>query len=300
VDIETSETPDVSQNNLRVMTFNLLTSTKKRRSHPWRLRKRNIARIFNEMQPDVVGTQEANHAQLLELAALLPDYEFLGEGNLGRRMSHSEKNWYCAIFYRRERVRPVDNSGELESHWLSPTPEVPASQYRLGTRPRVVAWNTFELVGSGRNFVFGTTHLEAVNSWHRKRSARQIREFVSRKVEELGPETPVFLTGDFNAPCHSPEIRAMVREEEGLEPMFDAWKEGCDGNCEEGDTFRGLGLRDRVGHKLMGARRIDYVFFRPRLTVRSVSRIDYRGMEHRERALPSDHYPVLAEIALTD
>ena len=39
--------------NLRVMTFNLLTSTKKRRSHPWRLRKRNIARIFNELKPDV-------------------------------------------------------------------------------------------------------------------------------------------------------------------------------------------------------------------------------------------------------
>ena len=32
--------------NLRVMTFNLLTSTKKRRTHPWRLRKRNIARII--------------------------------------------------------------------------------------------------------------------------------------------------------------------------------------------------------------------------------------------------------------
>jgi endonuclease/exonuclease/phosphatase family metal-dependent hydrolase len=235
---------------------------------------------------------------LLELAALLPDYEFMGEGNLGSRWAGSEKNWYCAIFYRRDRLRPVDGSGELETHWLSPTPEVPASQYPLGTRPRVVTWNTFELLGTGRPFVFGTTHLEAINSWHRIRSARQIRRFVSRKVAELGSDIPVFLTGDFNAPCHSPEIRAMVTDEPGLEPMYDAWKEGCDGNCEEGDTFRGLGLRDRVGHKLLGPRRIDYVFFRPRLTVTSVSRIDFRSMEHRERALPSDHYPVVAEIAL--
>ena len=77
----------------------------------------------------------------------------------------------------------------------------------------------------------------------------------------------------------------------------DGWTT-CDGDCDEGATFRGLGLRDKVGHRLMGPRRIDYVFFRPRLTVRSVSRIDFSDMEHRENALPSDHYPVLAEFAL--
>ncbi len=54
--------------NLRVMTFNLLTSTKQKRRHPWRLRRRNIARIFREWQPDVVGTQEANFRQLKELS----------------------------------------------------------------------------------------------------------------------------------------------------------------------------------------------------------------------------------------
>jgi endonuclease/exonuclease/phosphatase family metal-dependent hydrolase len=280
------------------MTFNLLTSTKKRRSHPWRLRKRNIARIFSELRPDVVGTQEANYRQLRELAELLPDYEFIGEGNLGRSMAHSESNWYCATFYRRDRVRPVDHPGTGDTHWLSPTPEVPASQYKLGTRPRLVNWNTFEMIGSGRRFVFGTTHLEAINSWHRRKSARQMREYISGKVAQLGEDIPVFLTGDFNACAKSPEIKAMGEDWDNLEPMYDAWAEGCDGNCDEGATFRGLGLRDRMGHRLLGPRRIDYVFFRPRLTVRSVSRIDFADMEHREIALPSDHYPVLAEFAL--
>ncbi len=288
----------MSENNLRVMTYNLLTSTKKRRSHPWRLRKRNIAKIFEALRPDVVGTQEANYQQLLELAELLPDYEFIGEGNLGPLMAHSESNWYCATFYRRDRVRPVDNAADGDTHWLSPTPEVPASQYALGTRPRLVTWNTFELVGSGRKFVFGTTHLEAINSWHRKRSARQIREYISGRVAALGQNIPVFLTGDFNASCDSAEIKAMGEIGDDLEPMFDAWAEGCNGNCDDGATFRGLGLRDRVSHRFLKPRRIDYVFFRPRLTVNSVSRIDYSALEHRESALPSDHYPVLAEFAL--
>lgn len=288
----------MSENSLRVMTFNLLTATKKRRSHPWRLRKRNIARIFDRLQPDVVGTQEANYKQLLELSALLPDYDFIGEGNLGPQMAHSEHNWYCATFYRKGRVRPIDGPEGSDALWLSPTPQIPASQYNLGTRPRLVTWYTFECVGSGRPFVFGTTHLEAINSWHRKRSALQLREYVSRRVESLGSDLPVFLTGDFNAVAESPEIRLMSRDAHDLEPLYDAWREGCTAGCDEGATFRGLGLRDRVGHKLMGPRRIDYVFFRPHLTVRSISRIDYADLEHRESALPSDHYPVLAEFAL--
>jgi endonuclease/exonuclease/phosphatase family metal-dependent hydrolase len=286
--------------NLRVMTFNLLTSTKKRRSHPWRLRKRNIAKIFESLRPDVVGTQEANYQQLRELAELLPDYDFVGEGNLGPMQVHNQSSWYCATFFRKDRVRPVDGSDDRDTEWLSPTPAVPASQYSLGTRPRLVTWNTFELIGSGRQFVFGTTHLEAVNSGHRKKSAVQLREYISRKVAEMGSDTPVFLTGDFNAVSTSPEIRAMGTDcGRGLAPMFDAWAESgaADGQAC-GGTFRGLGLRDRVSHKLLGPRRIDYVFFRPQMAIQSVSRISYDSLEHRERALPSDHYPVLAEFSL--
>lgn len=288
----------MASNDLRVMTFNLLTATKKRRRHPWRLRKRNIARIFNEVLPDVVGTQEANFHQLRELAELLPDYDFVGEGNLGSGMAHSERSWYCAIFYRRDRVRPVDPDDGADVMWLSPTPEVPASQFHLGTRPRLVTWNTFEMAGSGRQFVFGSTHLEAVNSWHRKRSTHLLRQYVSRKVEQMGPDTPVFLTGDFNAVSESPEIQAMISNGNGLEPMYDAWSAANGPDTAAGATFRGLGLRDRMGHILMGPRRIDYVFYRPELEIRQVDRIDFQGLDHRESALPSDHYPVLADFRL--
>jgi endonuclease/exonuclease/phosphatase family metal-dependent hydrolase len=288
----------LSSLNIRVMTFNLLTSTKQKRRHPWRLRKRNIARIFDQWQPDVVGTQEANFQQLKELADLLPDYDFLGEGNLGSSMEHSDKNWYCATFYRRDRVRPMDSSGISEALWLSPTPDVPASQFHLGTRPRLVTWNNFELIGSAQPFVFGTTHLEAVNGWHRQKSAAQLRRHVSQKVEELGEDIPVFLTGDFNAVAQSPEIKALVDQERDHEPLFDAWAEAHGNESPEGATFRGLGLRDRLGHALLGPRRIDYVFFRPRMEIRTVQRVDFGGMDHRQSSLPSDHYPVCADFQL--
>jgi len=220
--------------NLRVMTFNLLTSTKQKRRHPWRLRRRNIARIFEQWQPDVVGTQEANFRQLKELSDLLPNYDFLGEGNLGSSMAHSDSNWYCATFYRRDRIRPMDPSGGSEALWLSPTPEVPASQFHLGTRPRLVTWNNFEIIGTAQPFVFGTTHLEAVNSWHRHRSVAQIRQHVSQKMEELGDNIPLFLTGDFNAVSKSSEIKALSDQERPNEPLFDAWAEAHGGDTPEG------------------------------------------------------------------
>lgn len=288
----------MAENNLRVMTFNLLTSTKKKRSHPWRLRKRNIARIIATLKPDVVGTQEANFKQLQDLAELLPEYTFIGEGNLGRQAAHEDGSWYCATFFRRDRVRPIDSGRGSDTYWLSPTPEVPASQFNLGTRPRLVTWNTFELTNSGHRFVFGTTHLEAVNSGHRKRSAELLRKYVSRKVEELGSDVPVFLTGDFNAVSDSPEIKAFGSSESAHEPLFDAWVAAGNDESADSGTFRGLGLRDRVGLKILGPRRIDYVFFRPMAIVRSVQRIDFEGLDHREAATPSDHYPVLAEFAL--
>lgn len=287
----------MTDTSLRVMTFNLLTANKKKRSHPWRLRRRNVARLVEQLRPDVLGTQEANRRQLLELAEMLPEYTFVGEGNLGSKRADCDTNWYCATFYRRDRVRPVAGEPQSEAIWLSPTPDVPASQYNLGTRPRLVTWSTFEFINSGRLFVFGTTHLEAVNPWHRHRSALQLQEHVARKVEIYGPDVPVFLTGDFNAVAGSPEIRAMRECGAGREPLFDAWSE-AGGSEAEGATFRGLGLRDRMGHLLLGPRRIDYVFYRPRLTVRSVDRIDFGGLDHREMAVPSDHFPVLAEFDL--
>ncbi len=61
-------------------------------------------------------------------------------------------------------MRLLDPDNGADALWLSPTPEIPASQFYLGTRPRLVNWHTFALAGCDQQFVFGTTHLEAVNA----------------------------------------------------------------------------------------------------------------------------------------
>jgi len=279
------------------MTFNLLTSTQLRRSHPWRLRKRSVARIFREYAPDVVGTQEANLAQLLELAELLPEYDFVGEGNLSRTdLSDSVHNWYCAIFYRRDRVRPAED--ESDTWWLSPTPGVPASRFAPGTRPRVATWQTFELLGGGQPFVMGTTHLEAFSGLSRRRSALALRDYVTARVRQLGDDTPLFLTGDFNALDNSPELRTLADGGRRDTALHDAWRSGGTLAPEEAATFRGLGSLRGVKRALLGARRIDYVLYRPRLEVGRVERIDFDRFFGHEKARPSDHFPVVADFLL--
>jgi endonuclease/exonuclease/phosphatase family metal-dependent hydrolase len=279
------------------MTFNLLTSTKKQRSHPWRLRRRSIARIFQRYQPDVVGTQEANLAQLRELAELLPDYDFLGESNLaGTVSSESVRNWYCAIFYRRDRVRPAED--DLETIWLSPTPEVPASQFHLGTRPRILTWNTFEHIPSRQVFLFGTTHLEAINGLHRQKSTVLIRDRICEKVRQYGNDMPLFLTGDFNAREESREIRNLCYQNGDACHLYDAWLEAGTPDPVASETFAGLGVKDRLGKRLLGPRRIDYVFYRPQLPILDVKRVDFGNLVSRDCARPSDHFPVVADFAL--
>jgi len=284
------------QNNLRVMTFNLLSAGKKQKRFPWTERRDGIVKVFETLQPDVVGTQEANLSQLHDLRDRLPGYEFTGEGNLGPLRSHSADSWYSAIFYRRETVRRLPSDDM--SFWLSPQPELPASRFALASRPRVAVWSLFEHRRTGRPFLFGTTHLEAFMAGHRRQGARLIQEFISRKLQEMGQEMPVFLTGDFNAVAAAREIRDFGLETQGRAALYDAWSQAGGLEGRDAATFRGLDLRDRLGNLLMGHRRIDYVFFRPQLEIHTVARIDFDQVLEGIGAPPSDHFPVMAEFKL--
>jgi endonuclease/exonuclease/phosphatase family metal-dependent hydrolase len=80
--------------------------------------------------------------------------------------------------------------------------------------------------------------------------------------------------------------------------LHDVWERAGESDPRAGATFRGMGLRDRIGNLLLGPRRIDYVFYRPQLTVERVRRIDFRDVVSHTGATPSDHYPVLADFRL--
>jgi endonuclease/exonuclease/phosphatase family metal-dependent hydrolase len=161
-----------------------------------------------------------------------------------------------------------------------------------------VTWHNFELIGTGREFVMGTTHLEAFNGLTRRRSAQLLRAYVTARVSQLGEDTPLFLTGDFNAVASSPEIRSLFGHHRPGVPLFDAWQEAGPQDADAGATFRGLGRWRGLKQAVLGPRRIDYVFYRPRLEIERVERIDFDRLVSSEPARPSDHFPVVAEFRL--
>jgi len=277
------------------MTYNLLSAEKKRR-FPWQDRCDSIVGLFDHLAPDVVGTQEANQRQIRDLQERLPDYGVYGEGNLGPDGAAHEGSWYSAIFYRKDTVRRLPGPGDR--FWLSPFPEQPASRFALASRPRVAVWSVFEHLGTGRPFLFGTTHLEAFMPGHRREGVRLLQQYVGRKLRELGEEMPVFLTGDFNAQADTVEIQRLQLESAHGPGLVDAWQAAGHADDRNAATFRGLDLRDRLGNWLLGHRRIDYVFFRPELEIHDIERVDYARYLDAGRVPPSDHDPVLASFRM--
>ena len=80
----------------------------------WDDRKQYVGDMINLEAFDVFGAQEVKHQQLLDMIAMLPDYDYVGVA----RDDGKEKGEYCPVFYRKKEFKLL-NSGTF---WLSQTP----------------------------------------------------------------------------------------------------------------------------------------------------------------------------------
>lgn len=168
---------------LRVMTYNLRYASEEG-EHPWSARRPVMKELLAAAEPDVMGTQEGLCQQLRDIRADLGGkYEWIGSG---RRGGSSDE--YMAIFYRADRLRPL----ECEEFWISATPTVPGSMVPGAGSPRMVTRALFLDLATGFRFNLLNTHLD-----NRSERARQLG--VDMLVDRLAglPETRV-ITGDFN------------------------------------------------------------------------------------------------------
>src|SRR5690606_22970939 len=67
---------------LRVMSFNLRFASNQQ-PNAWPDRRPVMKHVIEQAAPDVIGTQEGVYAQLRDLAADLPAYEWIGLGRAG-------------------------------------------------------------------------------------------------------------------------------------------------------------------------------------------------------------------------
>ncbi len=267
--------------SLRVMTFNVRGFYHDDGANAWPHREAlNIATI-RQHAPDLIGMQEVQGSNLRAFHRELTDYHYVAWPHY---YNHPPHEW-PAIFWRPERLRPVESGG----FWLSETPEVFSGSWGTDCI-RSAAWVKFRCRITGVTFVHMNTHLDHRSELARVEGARLIVERVRAITADVDA---CVLTGDFNAPVGSPAYRVFA----------DAWFADAHIAAQnDDDPARSFTYHGWEGEGFRGSddplRRIDWILTRdgdsaPMHAVRCEIIRDHAGDVY-----PSDHYPVMATIAL--
>jgi endonuclease/exonuclease/phosphatase family metal-dependent hydrolase len=262
--------------SLRLLSFNIRYDNPGDSPNDWPARRDRVAGLIRFHGTDAAGLQEVLVGQLRDLGARLPGYAWVGVG----RSDGREAGEFSPIFYRTARLELLESG----TFWLSDTPEVAGSTGWDAALPRIVTWARFRDRVNDRSFVHFNTHFDHRGERARAESARLLRA----RIDGLGGQAPVVLTGDLNAVPESMPLATLLRCEEPSGCLHDARAivesppYGPDG------TYFGFDVGPRAG------RRIDYIL---------VSHF-FRVLRHGHLAdseagfYPSDHLPVFAELML--
>jgi endonuclease/exonuclease/phosphatase family metal-dependent hydrolase len=261
---------------LRLMTFNVrYENGSDSGPRAWRKRIPGVVRMIREEAPDILGVQEAQHGQVADLWASLPDYEFLGVA----RDDGARAGEYTGLFYLRARLEAPSSAGAV--FWLSDTPHKAGSATWGNTIPRMVIWQRFTDRASQRGFSVYNTHWDHKHQGSRLRSAELMRHHITSRAH---PDEPVVVLGDFNAIESNPGLLLLKGTPEGGPPTLV-------------DTFHALHpaeTRRTTLHFWRGRRdgflKVDHIFASQPVRVISA------GIRDQDQPMVSDHFPVVAEI----
>jgi hypothetical protein len=92
---------------LTVMTYNLKFASASP-PHAWPTRRPLMREVILQVAPDVFGTQEGLYEQLKDMAADLPEYDWIGLGRNG-----GSRDEFMAVFFRKSRLEPL-----AFDHWI--------------------------------------------------------------------------------------------------------------------------------------------------------------------------------------
>jgi len=273
--------PGAPAMRVSAMTFNIRYGTAPDGDNKWASRQDQVFDLIRRQAADFVGVQEALPFQIEALDRALPDYRHVGRS----READPKQGEAVPILYRHDRW-DLAASGTF---WLSDTPEAPGSKTWGNNLPRVVTWGRFVEKETGRPVYVFNTHFDHQSQPARQESAvllaARIRDIAAAGPQDPSPP-PVLVLGDLNASESNPAVR-YLKSQAGATPVPLA------------DTFRLLYPRATdtgTSHEFTGKTagdKIDYVFVRGRPKVLKAAILH----DQRDGRYPSDHFPVIAEVA---
>lgn len=250
---------------MRIMSFNILCGG--RGAQEWEKRIPLVVRTIRNCDPDTFGVQEATPGWMKALCAAFPDYDYVGVG----RDDGKKKGEFSAVFYKKGKYKMLDKG----NFWLSETPEKPGKGWDAAC-VRVCSWAKLKDKATGKEFLHFNTHLDHVGQVAMQKGA----ELVTKKAREIAPDLTSFFTGDFNVTPDSAPCKAV--------------KDGGFADCRDiakitdmSETFHAFETPNKDSWSI-----IDYVFAKGNVKVKRFKVIK----KHIDGQVPSDHYPVYADI----
>ena len=250
---------------LRVMSFNVRTPVDTEPGRRWEDRREAMVTLLREQHPAVFGTQELVEKQADYLVEHLPGYRWFGEGRSG-----GNGDEHMGVFYDSAQLTLVESG----NFWLSDTPDVVGSITWGNLMPRMVSWGLFQRQADGKRFYLLNTHLPYRDEDEPRRVLGA--KLIIEKIAALPKDIPVVVTGDFNSEPGSSTYKAFT--------------------TALGDARRLAGKVDGprlTFHDFSGKPTVelDWILVRGFKVDRFSTLDDQPG-----GVLPSDHYPVQAEL----
>jgi endonuclease/exonuclease/phosphatase family metal-dependent hydrolase len=252
---------------IKVISYNVRYNNPNDGKDIWENRRSTIVNFIKNENPDFLGLQEVNHAQLLFLNSNLSNYSFVGVG----RDDGKTKGEYSPIFYNNNLFDLIKS----DTFWLSSTPDKISVGWDASME-RICTYAVFKSKTNKKNIWVFNTHFDHIGIEAREKSADLIISVINKLT---GPEDYVVLTGDFNLLDDSKPIM-------NLQSNFNDTNKNLEKTDKSYGTFNNFKLN------FVSKSRIDYVFEKNFKLINSRHII----VKTPEGRWASDHHPILAKL----
>lgn len=262
--------------HVSAMTYNIRLDVASDGADAWPHRRKALTSLVAYYAPDFVGMQEVLLHQKQQVEADLPAYSFVGVG----RDDGKDAGEFSLLGYRADRFAVLASG----TFWLSPTPDAPSKGWDAAL-PRIASWARLKDKAAGRSFLVVNTHFDHIGEVARVESAKLIRRWIGAHRE---PGDAVVLMGDFNSETGSTPYDAIVASDPGLIALRDTQDISRTPHFGPVGTFTGFKI-EKIAESP-----IDHIFVGDGVTVLRHATIT----QQTGGRLPSDHYPVLADLCI--
>ena len=261
---------------LRIMTFNIpqgnIKESEGNGQNTWANRAKAICHYIDSISPDLLGIQEGQKGELIDILAGSPGYAMVGRGRIT-----DEWDEHTPILYKTSRFL-LEASG---NYWPTDTPDTPSKTpdaicYRIAT------WAVFTDKVTGARFIYTNTHLDHKGEEVRVPQAKVVKEKMEQLGEQYGSKLPQLLTADFNTKRGSETFTYLTKYKFTTKDMWTAARKkeqkGVDGFSSTPDN------------------EIDFIFGT------STIRCSYAELGNRwtpDGYIMSDHNPHFADVYWT-